>query len=452
MRPAQTRKQGEDTVRLTTRAAAAAAGSALLAVVLAACGSTAPSGSGSAGATLPSHSAGRDLHGVTLTFWESNSLTPGYKALFTAFENATGAKVDQVVFPDPFESNLLTKWATGARPDLMIFQSATDYLQQLNPAKNLFNLTGQPYIAKELFHQNQYATVLGGRNYGLSLETPSVFGLWYNKNILAADGLSAPTTFTQLASACRTIKKDNPGVSPLYDAGGDQWPTQVLPFMLWTDAFKAGLQDKLNLNKAQWTDPAIIASLNDYQALIKDGCFNSDLKTGTYARQESEFESGRTAMIAQGTWVSPDLVKDMGVPKMNAQLGWQALSTRTATAAYSTTFSLQVPKTGNTTNESAALSFLDYASGPAYQKFVDTNDQAPALAGFQTPAMVPSALLSAYRALSGPAYPQLLAASYGPFTTYLGEMIDGSATPEQVANDLQQQWTKSAQAIGLTGF
>ena len=34
----------------------------------------------------------------------------------------------------------------------------------------------------------------------------------------------------------------------------------------------------------------------------------------------------------------------------------------------------------------------------------------------------------------------------------MSEMIDGSVTPEQVANDLQQQWMKSAQAIGLPGF
>ena len=427
-----------------------------MAGVLAACGSptAASSGSGSSGTALPSNSADMNLSGRTITVWESNSITAGYKALFTAFEKATGAKINQVVFPDPFESNLLTKWATGARPDLMIFQSAVDYVQQLNPAKNLIDLTGQSYISKELFNQNKYATVANGRAYGLSLETPSVFGLWFNKQILAADGLSAPTDFDQLVSACQTIKKDNPGISPLYDAGGDQWTTQVLPFMLWTDAMKAGLQDKLNANKAQWTDQAVVQGLADYQTLVKDGCFNSNLKTGTYAEQESDFETGKVAMIPQGSWVSPNLVQAMGVTKMNAEIGWQALSTSTPTAAYSTTFSLQVPKTGKTDTESAALSFLDFASGSAYQTFVDTNDQAPALSGFSTPANVPSALLANYKALSGSgtSYPQLFAASYGPFTTYMSEMIDGSATPAKVGSDLQQQWSQSATALSLPGF
>lgn len=440
--------------RFTRKAATVAAGSALLAGALAACGSptASPTGSGSGAAALPANSADANLKGVTLTVWESNSLTAGYKALFTAFEKATGAKIDQVVFPDPFESNLFTKWATGARPDLMVFQSAVDDVQQLNPAKNLFDLTGEPYVAKELFHQNEYATVLDGKDYGLSLETPSVFGLWFNKQILAADGISAPTDFDQLVSACQTIKKDNPGVSPLYDAGGDQWTTQILPFMLWTDAMKAGLQNELNANKTQWTNAAVVAGLADYQTLIKDGCFNGNLSTGTYAQQESDFETGKVAMIPQGSWVSPDLVQAMGVAKMNEEIGWQALSTSTPTASYSTTFSLQVPKTGDTANESAALSFLDFASGPAYQTFVDTNDQAPAISGFTTPANVPTALLANYQALAGSGYPQLFAASYGPFTTYMSEMIDGSATPTKVASDLQQQWDQSASALNLPGF
>ena len=34
----------------------------------------------------------------------------------------------------------------------------------------------------------------------------------------------------------------------------------------------------------------------------------------------------------------------------------------------------------------------------------------------------------------------------------MSEMIDGSVTPEQVAANLQQQWMKSAQALGLSGF
>jgi raffinose/stachyose/melibiose transport system substrate-binding protein len=442
------------TSRFARKAATVAAGSALMAGVLAGCGSpTAPSsGSGSGASALPSNSADANLKGVTLTVWESNSLTAGYKALFTAFEKATGAKVDQVVFPDPFESNLLTKWATGARPDLMIFQSAPNEVQQLNPSKNLFDLTSQSYVAKELFGQNKSASVVGGRDYGLSLETPTVFGLWFNKQILSEDGLTAPTDFAQLVSTCQTIKHDNPGVSPLYDAGGDQWPTQVLPLMLWADPMTASLVDDLNTNKAQWTNPALVQALTDYKTLIGDGCFNSNLSTGTYAQQETEFETGKTAMITQGSWVSPDLETAMGVTKMNREIGWQALSTTNATAAFSTTFSLQVPKTGDTTQESAALSFLDYAAGPAYQVFLNANEQAPALSGFSTPPGVPTALVANYTALVNAVVPPNLAASYGPLTTYMSELIDGSATPEKVASDLQQQWTQSATALNLPGF
>ncbi len=140
-------------------------------------------------------------------------------------------------------------------------------------------------------------------------------------------------------------------------------------------------------------------------------------------------------MIPQGSWVSPNLVQAMGATKMNQEIGWQSLSTSTPTAAYSTTFSLQVPKDRRHRHR-VGRALVPRASppGPAYQTFVNTNDQAPALSGFTTPANVPTALLANYTALSGSGtsyLKQLFAASYGPFTTYMSEMIDGSATPRQ---------------------
>ncbi|MGW1343232.1 ABC transporter substrate-binding protein [Kribbella sp. NPDC002412] len=397
---------------------------------------------------LPNAAADMDLKGVTLTVWQSNTLQAGYKTLFADFEQATGAKIRSEVFPDPYESNLLTKWATGARPDLMVFQSTASFMRRLDPAKNLYDLTGQDFIAKQRFNLARTAAVLDGKNYGLSLEPPSVFGLWYNKQLVA----KPPTNLAELEAACTTIKQQHPGVTPLYDAGGDQWTTQILPFMLWTDAMKSGLQDKLNSNQAQWTDPAVVDSLKAYQSLTKAGCFNSNLKTGTYAEQQEKFAAGKVAMIPQGTWVSSDFVKSVGVAAMNKTMGWQALSTSTPTAAYSTTFSIQVPRTGDEKREQAAVAFLKFASGPGYQKFVDGQKQPPTLTGFTTPAEVPEATQAAYAALESDGYPQSFAADYGPFPTFMSKLINGSSTPEQVAGDLQAAWAKSAKTAGLTGF
>ncbi|MFB6720924.1 ABC transporter substrate-binding protein [Kribbella sp. NPDC056345] len=394
--------------------------------------------------------AATDLNGVTLTVWQSNTLQAGYKTLFADFEQATGAKIRPEIFPDPYESNLLTKWATGTRPDLMIFQSTASFMRRLDPAKNLYDLTGQDFVAKQRFGLAKTAAVLDGKNYGLSLEPPSVFGLWYNKQLVE----KPPTNLTELVNACKTIKQQHPGVTPLYDAGGDQWTTQILPFMLWTDAMKAGLQDKLNDNQAQWTDPAIVDALKAYKSLVTEGCFNSNLKTGTYAEQQEKFAAGQVAMLPQGTWISSDFVKSVGVTTMNQKMGWQALSTTSPTAAYSTTFSVQMPRTGNEKQEQAAAAFLKFASGAGYLHFVDVQKQAPALTGFTTPPEVPAATQAAYAALEsdGTSYPQLFAADFGPFPTYLSKLINGSSTPEQVAADLQAAWAKSAKTAGLTGF
>ncbi|MEV6110537.1 extracellular solute-binding protein [Streptomyces sp. NPDC051940] len=439
-------------MRRTTARLPIAALAALITAALAGCGNPTAGGSGSG--PLPEASADMDLKGVTLTVWQSNTLQAGYKTLFEEFEKETGARIRSEVFPDPYESNLLTKWTTGTRPDLMVFQSTASYLQRLNPKKNLYDLSGQDFVAKQRFGLADSASVYDGRNYGLTLEPPSVFGLWYNKEVLAASGLKPPTNLAGLHTVCAALKRKNPGVAPLYDAGGDQWTTQILPFMLWADAMKGGLQDGLNTNKARWTDPAVVDSLKAYKKLVADGCFNKNLRTGTYAEQEELFAAGKVAMIPQGTWVSADFVKSVGVERMNKSMGWQALSASTPTAAYATTFSVQMPRTGDRKREQAALAFLKFASGPAYQKFVDVQKQAPTLDGFTTPAEVPEATGAAYAALQGgtDSAPQLFAADFGPFPTYMSKLINGTSSPEQVAGDLQAAWTKSAKAVGLPGF
>ena len=51
-----------------------------------------------------------------------------------------------------------------------------------------------------------------------------------------------------------------------------------------------------------------------------------------------------------------------------------------------------------------------------------------------------------------PQFQQTLEAAYGPFETYLNEMIAGTKTPQEVGDALDEQFTLSAQDLGLPGF
>jgi hypothetical protein len=79
----------------------------------------------------------------------------------------------------------------------------------------------------------------------------------------------------------------------------------------------------------------------------------------------------------------------------------------------------------------------------------------PIFKGAPLPANAAKVDVAAYQAFktnSVPQYQQTLLATYGPFETFLQEMIAGKLSPQQVGEKLQTEFGKSARLIGLPGF
>jgi hypothetical protein len=77
------------------------------------------------------------------------------------------------------------------------------------------------------------------------------------------------------------------------------------------------------------------------------------------------------------------------------------------------------------------------------------------LRGFPNPKGIARPLVEAnklFRTDSVPQFQQTLQAAYGPFETFLQSMIAGKTTAKGVAQNLQQEFEKSAKQIGLKGF
>src|SRR4051794_20342976 len=62
------------------------------------------------------------LDGVHLTLWVAQGSSGQAKPAIDAFAKATGATIEEVVIPDPYESNVPTQLASGQKPDLMFWQ------------------------------------------------------------------------------------------------------------------------------------------------------------------------------------------------------------------------------------------------------------------------------------------------------------------------------------------
>jgi raffinose/stachyose/melibiose transport system substrate-binding protein len=162
-------------------------------------------------------------------------------------------------------------------------------------------------------------------------------------------------------------------------------------------------------------------------------------------------------MVFQGTWFVQGVLDSYGLKKVNSTVGFAGVSRSTGVASWQTVGvgNLYIPNTGNTDREAAAKKFIDFATGPDYRKYLAESHQFPVLRGFAKPAGVARPLEQANRLFLGdsvPQYQQTLQAAYGPFETFLQEMIAGKKTAKDVAKNLQDEFEKSAKQVGLPGF
>ena len=396
---------------------------------------------------------------VTLTAWIGPVFSEAQKKQLDDWGAATGNTIETEVFPLPFEQNVLTKWATGERPDLLFFHAIGNWLVQLDPETNLQDLSGQPFVQRTVPGILDKAGSYGGKNYAAVLNYPYLDGVFYNKPIFERLGLEQPKSYAELLTLCETIKAADPTIAPIYTGGGDVWPVQVPAFMMWNDALKADpdLIGKINRNEASFADPVFVDGIAKVKELQDKGCLNQDVMTATFANEQEALITGKAAMVFQGSWIVDGMKDSYGIPALDENVGFFGLSTDSDLTSWQTvgTGSVYAPKTGDAAKEAAALAYIDWATGDGYGTFLEDSKQFPIITGYDVPAGVPQVAVEANEAFlanSVPQFQQTLEAAYGPFETYLNEMLAGTKTPQEVGDALDEQFTLSAQDIGLPGF
>lgn len=395
-------------------------------------------------------------HGTTLTVWSAQTENAAIKQAFVDYQKATGTKVNVVVVPDPYETNVLTKVAAGQRPDLLFWQPTRGELGVINAAKVLQPLDGEPYLKKEPKSISTYAGRIGGHTYAAIFGPPAIEGVFYNKQDFQKAGItSLPTNFGQFKATAAKLKAS--GITPLYDAGADKWPTQWLVDQLMAEAWsKGGLAAKLNANKATFSDPRFLGAVTTYKSLVDDGFYNADIKTGTFNAQAEAIFSGSAAMAFQGNWLINQLTATHPVAQVNANVGFFPISGRGNATSFvaDQSVSLVAPKTGNSSRETAAKGFLRWLLGPYYGKYLKNSHDYPALVGYPVPKGVTTAIIAAQRANGKNGLPlmQMVLAVIPDIHIYLADMIQGGLTPQDVADKMTGQFRQLAKAEHLPGF
>jgi raffinose/stachyose/melibiose transport system substrate-binding protein len=419
---------------------------------LAACSD--PSADGPTGAAVSWADPAASLGGVKLTVWAAQNSNTVPKKVVAAFEKATGASVDVVTIPDPYEQGVQTKVATGDKPDLAFWQPTSSMLTAINAKTNLQPLTDAPWLSTMDPEVRDITGVLDGTRYAALVTSPAVEGVYYNKEVFAANGITeAPKNFDDMVTAARALKAK--GVTPFFEMGGDRWATQWWVHVLLADAAKDGLWDKVNTKQETFSSPVVLDTIKKYKSLIDEGLFNADIKTAKFEDQGAALLAGKAAMVVQVTSFFGQLQAKTDTATLDKKIGFFPISPsgHVGTFIPDQSNALVAFRTGDAKREAAARQLLSYWMGPGYPEFVADRNTVSLQPAVANPSSVPKALLDVHAALpAAVGSMQVLAVANPDLYINLADMIVGTMSPDEVAKATQDQFNQLAKAAGAPGF
>jgi raffinose/stachyose/melibiose transport system substrate-binding protein len=263
---------------------------------------------------------------VTIKWWHITTGEPG-KTDFQAIADAYTAAHPNVKFEitvlenEAFKTKLATVDASSV-PDLfqswgggtMAAQADAGLLQDITSAVASWKDTINPGALSIYAYK--------GAQYGVPWDM-GMIGFWYNKDLFAKAGISAPpATWDDYLADVTKLKAAN--IVPLAIAGKDKWPSMHL----WTYlVLRNGGGDALSqmIQSGNWNTDACTKAGAAVQALNALNPYQAGYKSATYNDEAAAVGNGKVAMELMGQW-APSVQKDQSASKagIGDKLGWFA--------------------------------------------------------------------------------------------------------------------------------
>ncbi len=317
-----------------------ALGVAALAVLgLSACtvGGTTSSGGGSSGGAK---------HEISFLTFETPNLTPQYwdAAIKRVTDKYPDISVKKLVSPTQDRTNYAKQLlASGQFPDVMIAVSPAGFAE----SGNLYAWT--PDELKDFAYPSNGA--ISGKVYQLPANTQTIPVVYYNKDLFAKAGISAPPkTYAELLADAAKLKAK--GITPfvvggVHDSLGPTWAA-----ILATEVYAKNpnwMHDR-RAGKVKFSDPDFTRGAAKLAELAQKGYIDKRDVSRDYAATQQAFLDGEGAMYVMGNWFAaavddpktkpswqvgqfewPSDDGKMVVPASPAAASWSAPSPRTST-------------------------------------------------------------------------------------------------------------------------
>ena len=196
-----------------------------------------------------------------------------------------------------YEKTLLV---TDQFPDVMVMQNPADFVP--SGALLPFNDGDLDYLA------DPDVGKIGGRQYVANYKK-QVIGVFYNKDMFAANGIEVPHTWQALVDACEKLLAA--GIQPFSLGLKDGWPQGMLANMfVGTDLLAKDLHwgAKRNAGEVKFNNPDLVKAMEKYQTVCTR--YSGPNITGiTYTQMLEQFFTGKAAMLPIGSWVNAEVAK-----------------------------------------------------------------------------------------------------------------------------------------------
>jgi raffinose/stachyose/melibiose transport system substrate-binding protein len=252
--------------------------------------------------------------------------------------------------------------------------------QQLIDAGLLLDITDQAFVKNYGPVAIVDAVTYQGKVYGVPAGSVVYSGIYYNKDLLAANNVALPTTWAELEAACATLTAAN---IPCMTAGGkDGWPVFVGAYGLAGAAFpnQAALVEGLWTGSTKWTDSSMASLFEKYQTysgeMMEDGASGiaGDAAPGRFA-------SGQVAMFPGGSWYAAAI--EAAEPAFEwGYVPFPGSDTAADNKYMFGKYDMVYSVAAKGPNKDGALAWLSAFSDPAnYQAFVDAVQFIPTQPG-----------------------------------------------------------------------
>ncbi|MGN9907852.1 ABC transporter substrate-binding protein [Phytohabitans sp. LJ34] len=311
-----------------------------------------------------SGTAGTDDGVVELSLWTgfTGPDRPAYEALVKQFNDShPKIKVTMDVQPwDAIGQKLPGAWATGQGPDLATPNFDPGVLFNYVRTNSLLPLDeaigdGDTKINSVLFPKTvTSAFTIDGKLYAAPANMATLV-LYYNKAMLAADGVSVPKTADELTTAAKKLTKTDGGKVTQYGISlADRQTIQMWPILQWMNG--GDIVDAKGC--ATIAEPASVQALQTWADLVAKDKVSPVGQTGADA--DTLFSAKKAAMEINGPWAAAGF-KEAGI-----DLGIAAIPVGPGgPVTLASTVPMAIGK--STKHKAQALEFLAWWTGKAAQ-------------------------------------------------------------------------------------